>query len=128
MMRLLCLCSLLLAVSCGDRSGRRFPLPVDESRSMLSRWATKEVLEWTLGRNPISSSLMYGVGYNFAPNFVYCTRNIAGALPVGMDSFHDDRPFWNGTAHATAHEIWIEPVSRFLGTLSVYLKNKSYEL
>ena len=45
MMRLLCLCSLLLAVSCGDRSGRRFPLPVDESRSMLSRWATKEVLE-----------------------------------------------------------------------------------
>ena len=85
-------------------------------------------LEWTLGRNPFSSSLMYGVGYNFAPNFVYCTRNIAGALPVGMDSFHDDRPFWNGTAHATAHEIWIEPVSRFLGTLSVYLKNKSYEL
>ena len=79
-------------------------------------------LEWTLGRNPFSSSLMYGVGYNFAPNFVYCTRHIAGAIPVGVDSFHDDSPFWNGTAHATAHEIWIEPVSRFLGTLAVYLK------
>lgn len=47
---------------------------------------------------------------------------IAGALPVGVDSFHDDSPFWNGTAHAMAHEIWIEPVSRFLGTLAVYLK------
>ena len=47
---------------------------------------------------------------------------IAGALPVGVDSFHDDSPFWNGTAHATAHEIWIEPLSRFLGTLAVYLK------
>ena len=41
---------------------------------------------------------------------------------MGVDSFHDDSPFWNGTAHATAHEIWIEPVSRFLGTLAVYLK------
>ena len=78
-------------------------------------------LEWTLGRNPFSSSLMYGVGYNFAPNFVYCTHNIAGALPVGIDSFHNDEPFWTGTAHATAHEIWIEPVSRFVGTLSLYL-------
>ncbi|MBR1782098.1 MAG: glycoside hydrolase family 9 protein [Bacteroidales bacterium] len=79
-------------------------------------------LEWTLGRNPFSSSLMYGVGYNFAPNFAYCTRNIAGAIPVGMDSLHDDLPFWNGTAHATAHEIWMEPVSRFVGALTLYLK------
>lgn len=52
---------------------------------------------------------------------------LLGALPVGVDSFRDDAPFWNGTAHATAHEIWIEPVSRFLGTLSVYLKHHLYE-
>ena len=52
---------------------------------------------------------------------------LLGALPVGVDSFRDDAPFWNGTAHATAHEIWIEPVSRFLGTLSVYLKHNLYE-
>lgn len=81
-------------------------------------------LEWTLGRNPFSSSLMYGVGYNYAPLFVYTTRHVAGAIPVGIDSFHDDEPFWNGTAHATSHEIWIEPVSRFLGTLSLYLKSR----
>ena len=43
-------------------------------------------------------------------------------LPVGIDSFHKDEPFWTGTAHATAHEIWIEPVSRFVGTLELYLK------
>ena len=81
-------------------------------------------LEWTLGRNPFSSSLMYGAGYNYAPLFVYTTRHVAGAIPVGIDSFHDDEPFWNGTAHATSHEIWIEPVSRFLGTLSLYLKSR----
>lgn len=78
-------------------------------------------LEWTLGRNPFSSSLMYGVGYNFAPNFVYCTRNIAGAIPVGIDCKHDDMPYWSESACATSHEIWIEPVSRFVGTLSAYL-------
>ena len=33
----------------------------------------QEQLEWTLGRNPFGSSLMYGVGYNYAPGFVYCT-------------------------------------------------------
>ena len=81
-------------------------------------------LEWTLGRNPFSSSLMYGVGYNYAPLFVYTTRHLAGAIPVGIDCFHDDQPFWDGSAHATSHEIWIEPESRFLGTLSVYLKAK----
>ena len=82
----------------------------------------QEQLEWTLGRNPFGSSLMYGVGYNYAPDFAYCTRNIIGALPVGVDCFHDDAPFWNGTAHATAHEIWVEPVSRFVGTLAAFLQ------
>ncbi len=79
-------------------------------------------LEWTMGRNPFSSSLMYGVGYNYAPLFVYTTRHLSGAIPVGIDCLHGDQPFWDGSAHATSHEIWIEPESRFLGTLSVYLK------
>jgi hypothetical protein len=81
----------------------------------------QEQLEWTLGRNPFGSSLMYGVGYNYAPGFVYCTRNVVGALPVGVDCFHNDEPFWNGTANATSHEVWVEPVSRFVGTLAAFL-------
>ena len=81
----------------------------------------QEQLEWTLGRNPFCSSFIYGVGYNYAPYFAYCTHNVVGALPVGIDSIHDDLPFWNGSAHATAKEIWVEPANRFLGALSVYL-------
>lgn len=92
-----------------------------QDREALS--LVQEQLEWVLGRNPFSSSLMYGVGYNYAPNFVYCTRSIVGALPVGVDCFHNDEPFWSGTANATSHEIWVEPLSRFLGTLSLFLKN-----
>lgn len=84
----------------------------------------QEQLEWTLGRNPFGSSLMYGVGYNYAPNFVYCTHNVKGAIPVGVDCFHRDEPFWNGTANATSHEVWVEPVSRFVGALATYLSNQ----
>jgi len=84
----------------------------------------QEQLEWTLGRNPFGSSLMYGVGYNYAPNFAYCTKNVTGAIPVGVDCFRNDEPFWNGSANATSHEIWLEPVSRFVGTLATYLSIK----
>ena len=82
----------------------------------------QQQLEWTLGRNPFGTSLMYGVGYNYAPLFAYCSHNVVGALPVGVDSFRDDEPFWNGTAGATSHEMWIEPVSRFVGALSVWAR------
>lgn len=82
----------------------------------------QQQLEWTLGRNPFGASLMYGVGYNYAPLFAYCSHNVVGALPVGVDSFRDDEPFWNGTAGATSHEMWIEPVSRFVGALSVWAR------
>ena len=83
----------------------------------------QQQLEWTLGRNPFGSSLMYGVGYNYAPLFAYCSHNVVGALPTGVDSFHDDEPFWNGSACSTSHEMWVEPVSRFVGALACYLEN-----
>ena len=81
----------------------------------------QQQLEWTLGRNPFTESLMYGVGYDYSPLFVYCTQNIVGALPVGVDSYNNDEPFWHGANYATYKEIWVEPVSRFLGTLATYL-------
>lgn len=87
-------------------------------------YLVQEQLEWTLGRNPFGQSFMYGVGYNFAPLFVYCTRNIVGALPVGIDSFRNDEPFWHGSAYATSKEIWIAPVNRFMGTVATFLGEK----
>lgn len=78
-------------------------------------------LEWVMGRNPFCQSLMYGVGYDYSPLYVYCTRNIVGALGVGIDSFKNDEPFWSATASTTTKEIWVSPVSRFLGTLATFL-------
>jgi hypothetical protein len=108
---------------------------------MSSSWALAEVsrlrnddegiklvgkqLEWVLGANPFSQSLMYGAGYRFAPHFAYCLKDIVGALPVGMDCMNGDMPHWCATNNATSKEIWVEPVNRFLGTLSVYNHYKS---
>ncbi len=77
-------------------------------------------LEWVMGANPFGQSLMYGSGYDFAPQFVYCLKDIVGALPVGMDSRSGDMPYWPATVSATFKEIWIEPVNRFMGAVAVY--------
>jgi hypothetical protein len=77
-------------------------------------------LEWNMGANPFGQSLMYGSGYDFAPQFAYCLKDIVGSLPVGMDSRSGDMPYWPATVSATFKEIWMEPVSRFMGAVSVY--------
>jgi hypothetical protein len=83
---------------------------------------------WIFGANPFSQSLMYGVGYDFPPHFAYCLKDLVGALPVGMDCMSGDDPHWSATNKATYKEIWVEPVNRFLGALSVYLSEKNSAL
>jgi hypothetical protein len=77
-------------------------------------------LRWVFGNNPFSMSLMYGEGYDFAPHFAYCLKDLVGALPVGMDCMNGDMPHWAATNNATSKEIWVEPVNRFMGTLAIY--------
>jgi hypothetical protein len=77
-------------------------------------------LEWIFGANPFGQSLMYGVGYDFAPHFAYCLKDIVGSLPVGMDCMSGDMPHWCATNTATSKEIWVEPVNRFLGAAAIY--------
>lgn len=76
--------------------------------------------QWIFGANPFGQSLMYGVGYDFAPQFAYCLKDVVGSLPVGMDCMSGDMPHWSSTNTATSKEIWVEPVNRFLGAVSVY--------
>ncbi|MFZ5831402.1 MAG: glycoside hydrolase family 9 protein [Planctomycetota bacterium] len=74
-------------------------------------------LEWVFGTNPFTQSLMYGEGHNFSSLFAYCLKDVVGALPVGIDCMEGDRPYW-ASNYATYKEIWVEPVSRFLGTVA----------
>jgi hypothetical protein len=77
-------------------------------------------LNWIFGTNPFGQSLMYGVGYDFAPHFAYCLKDVVGSLPVGMDCMSGDMPHWSATNTATSKEIWVEPVNRFMGAVAVY--------
>ena len=83
--------------------------------------------QWIFGANPFGQSLMYGVGYDFAPHFAYCLKDVVGSLPVGMDCMAGDMPHWAATNTATSKEIWVEPVNRFLGAVAVYSSYKSYK-
>jgi hypothetical protein len=74
-------------------------------------------LQWVLGGNPFSQSLMYGEGYDYQPLFAYCSRDLTGALPVGMDS-RNDSPYWPAENRATYKEMWVVPVSRMLFSLA----------
>lgn len=77
-------------------------------------------IQWVLEANPFGQSLMYGVGYDFAPQFASRLKDVVGSLPVGMDCMSGDKPYWPATNYPTYKEIWVEPVSRFLGAVSVY--------
>ena len=88
---------------------------------LRNRRATQDLvrlqLQWVLGGNPFSQSLMYGAGYDFQPLFAYCGRDVTGALPVGMDSRRDS-PYWPAENRATYKEMWVVPVSRMLFSLA----------
>jgi hypothetical protein len=83
-------------------------------------------LQWVFGNNPFGQSLMYGAGYDFAPQFASRLKDLVGSLPVGMDCMSGDKPYWSATNEATCKEIWVEPVSRFLGAASVYASQEQH--
>ena len=75
-------------------------------------------LQWVFGGNPFAQSLMYGEGYDFQPQFMVALPDIVGAVPVGINSLHNDAPFWSTVSQFTFKEMWIVPTSRLLQTLA----------
>jgi hypothetical protein len=76
-------------------------------------------LDWTLGRNPFAQSLMYGVGHDYAPQYTAMSGDIAGSLPVGIQTrMHEDIPYWPPANCYNYAEVWVHPVSRFFLTVA----------
>jgi hypothetical protein len=72
-------------------------------------------VEWIIGRNPFSQSTMYGEGYDFPPLYAPFPGNIAGALPVGLQTRGDrDIPYWPVQSTWTYKEVWVHPVARWI--------------
>ncbi len=76
-------------------------------------------LEWIFGKNPFASSTMYGEGHNFHPLYVAFSRQMVGALPVGIKTLgDDDEPFWPTINNAVFKEIWGHTTGKYLWVLA----------
>jgi hypothetical protein len=75
-------------------------------------------LEWVTGRNPFSQGTMYGEGYDFTPLYTPSSGDIVGALPVGIETRgENDIPYWPVQSTWTYKEVWVHPVSQWIGLM-----------
>lgn len=82
-------------------------------------------IEWTVGYNPFSTSLMYGEGYNYHDLYVAFSNQIVGSLPVGMMTKENlDAPYWPDCTNSVFKEIWGHTTGKLLTVLSdIWEKN-----
>jgi hypothetical protein len=64
-------------------------------------------LQWLLGTNPFSRSLMYGVGQDWWQNFCVELPNFVGGLSLGFNSYREDAPAWGNNAVFPYKEMWV---------------------
>ena len=78
----------------------------------------QQQLEWVIGRNPFSESMMWGEGYDFTPQYSPSSGDIVGSLPVGIQSRGDsDVPYWPVQNTWTYKEVWVHPVGRWIALM-----------
>ena len=71
-------------------------------------------LDWHLGVNPFTQSLIYGEGYMFAGQYSTMSGNLVGGMPVGIQTyFNNDAPFWPAENCHNWKEIWVHPSLRW---------------
>jgi hypothetical protein len=76
-------------------------------------------LQWIVGCNPFAQSTMYGEGHDYVPHYSAMSGQIAGSLPVGIETLLDhDKPYWSVHNHMNSKETWVYPVAHWLSILS----------
>jgi hypothetical protein len=71
--------------------------------------------QWLVGRNPFSTSLMYGEGYDWTPLYSVRSGQMVGALPVGIETRGmNDAPYWPTQICWTYKEVWTAPVGQWI--------------
>jgi hypothetical protein len=80
-------------------------------RPELSDLAERQ-LQWVVGANPFSRSLMYGVGKDWWQNLTIELPNLVGGLAVGINSYSGDAPAWGNNAIFPYKEMWVLASSR----------------
>lgn len=75
-------------------------------RSDLSSLAGRQ-LQWVIGANPFSRSVIYGVGKDYWQNFTVALPNLVGGMSLGFNSYQDDAPAWGNNALFPYKEMWV---------------------
>ena len=61
---------------------------------------------------------MYGEGYDYSPQYSAMSGDIAGGLPVGIETRAErDIPYLHPSVLFNYKEIWVHPSARWLGLL-----------
>jgi hypothetical protein len=82
---------------------------------LASAQLAEQQMQWALGRNPFSQSLMYGEGYDYVPQYNPMCGDLVGAMPVGLGARNDDAPYWPaGNNEPSRKEMWVQTVTRFI--------------
>ncbi|GAA1963691.1 glycoside hydrolase family 9 protein [Microbacterium deminutum] len=124
----------------GDYRLRRFPLWCDHVRhgattvhlgktiglaqAAIARGSAADMnlasrqLEWVVGANPFSRSLVYGVGFDWWQNFSAELPNLVGGLSLGFNSYTGDTPAWGNNAVFPYKEQWVYSSSRMAMVLA----------
>jgi hypothetical protein len=76
------------------------------NRRDLAELAARQV-QWVLGANPFSRSIIYGEGYDYWQNFTVSLPSIVGGMSLGLNSYHGDSPAWPNNALFPYKEQWI---------------------
>ncbi|GAA1974507.1 glycoside hydrolase family 9 protein [Microbacterium pumilum] len=124
----------------GEHRLRRFPLWCDHVRhgattvhlgktiglaqAAIARGSSADMnlasrqLEWVVGANPFSRSLVYGVGHDWWQNFSAELPNLVGGLSLGFNSYTGDTPAWGNNAVFPYKEQWVYSSSRMAMVLA----------
>lgn len=74
-----------------------------------------EQFYWTLGKNPMGQSLIYGEGSNYGQQYTALLGETVGEMPVGIQTLaNEDLPYWPPANIATYREVWATPPCRWL--------------
>lgn len=75
--------------------------------------------EWTVGKNPMAQSTMYGEGYDYVQLYAVQPGQTVGAISVGMQSNGiNDEPFWPHTNNATYKEVWVCSATKWMWNMA----------
>ena len=79
----------------------------------------REQLYWTVGKNPLCQSLIYGEGHRYPSQDSFSSGELVGEIPVGIRSLGNaDIPYFPMTNNACYKEVWLTSAGKWLSLLA----------